>query len=117
MYLDDEIDFEHNSPVNWRELTPDQPDIIDLNSVEEIKSCAEQGDSKAQHYLAVLYTQGTVLTQNFSPLMTVFEFQSGSTSAMRSLAFLYKQGRGVNACDRKCFEWCSKAAMRAMLRQ
>ena len=66
MYLDDEIDFDHNSPVNWRELTPDQLDIIDLNSVEEIKSCAEQGDSKAQHYLAVLYTQGTVLTQDFS---------------------------------------------------
>ena len=28
---------------------------------------------------------------------------------MRSLAFSTR-GRGVNACDRKCFEWCSKAA-------
>ena len=53
MYLDDEIDFDHNSTVDWRELTADQLDIIDLNSVEDIKSCAEQGDSKAQHYLAV----------------------------------------------------------------
>ena len=92
MIYDDDIDFERNSSLNWRELSPDQLEIIDLQSVEEIKSCAQKGDSKAQHYLSVLYTQGTVLNQDFK---LAYEWcmrsaDQGSTSAMRSLAFLYK---------------------------
>ena len=55
MFLDDEIDFGQNTTLDWRELTADQLDIIDLQSVEDIKSCAQGGDSKAQHYLSVLY--------------------------------------------------------------
>ena len=30
-------------PLDWRELTADQLDIIDLQSVEDIKSCALGG--------------------------------------------------------------------------
>ena len=94
------------------------PKDIDIG-IEYLRKAAEQGHSKAQYSLGVMYAQGEKVKQDFSKAAEWFSkaaewfskaAEQGNGSAQLKLAYMYQDGEGVPRSYEKFFEWYQKAA-------
>lgn len=73
---------------------------------------AEQGDTKAQFHLGVMYDLGHYVTQNYNFAVSWYlkAAEQGNTNAQYNLALKYQTGQGVVQDDTKAAYWYRKAA-------
>ena len=88
------------------------PSFAENLSLSEIKKAAEQGDASAQFKLAMMYTDGTGVPQDYKQAHNWFikAAEQGNTNAQGSLGSLYSKGQGVRQDDQQALNWYTKAA-------
>ena len=102
--------------VNCREVSRKQPgEAPDLGqTVEELRSRAEQGDTTAQNTLGMLYHEGDVVLQDYAEAVKWFRLaaEQGNASAQYSLGARYSEGQGVPQDYVQAHKWLNLAASR-----
>ncbi len=84
----------------------------DVRMADSYLRSAQQGDSKAQLYLAALYAQGVGVSQSDSEAFRWFlsAAERGQPQARVVVGELYAVGRGVSRSNLDAYKWASAAA-------
>ena len=79
---------------------------------DDCKKQAEKGDAAAQYNLALMYSEGEGVTQNYKEAVKWFRkaAELGDAAAQYDLAFMYISGTGVTQNNREAVKWYRKAA-------
>lgn len=78
----------------------------------DLRACAERGEVKAQHELALRYDNGKGVEKNASEASRWFlkAAEQGYVDSQYDLGLMYLDGRGVEQSDSAAFTWLKKAA-------
>ena len=73
----------------------------------EMSVLANQGNAMAQHYLAMMYTQGQGVTQDYQEAAkwSRLSAEQGLEMAQAGLGWAYQNGRGVTQDFREAMKW------------
>jgi TPR repeat protein len=76
------------------------------------KPLAEQGNSRAQYNLGLLYEQGLGVAQHLRTAMALYRAaaQQGDADAQYNLGLMYAEGKSVFKNRKRAAEWWQKAA-------
>ena len=78
----------------------------------KVQKAAEQGDSKAQYNLGLMYAAGRGVPKDEPKAVEWWQkaAEQGNTEAQYCLGLMYADGLGVPKDERKAMEWWQKAA-------
>ena len=88
------------------------PDGAPLDSIDQVRQKAEQGDAQAQNDLAKMYFtgRGTAKDESQGLVWRQKAADNGNPDAQGDLAEMYFTGRGVAKDERQALVWWQKAA-------
>ena len=77
-----------------------------------LRPLAEQGNARAQNYLAFMYDLGQGVTQDYAAAVSWYRkaAEQGNANAQNNLGLTYEKGRGVTRDYAKAVSWYRKAA-------
>jgi len=80
--------------------------------LEDLRTCAEQGNTSAQNNLGNMYSNGRGVPQDYAEAVrwSRLAAEQGNTSAQNRLGFMYGEGRGVPEDDAEAVRWYRLAA-------
>jgi len=86
--------------------------------VERNRMAADQGDSKAQYKLGLMYDAGQGVSQDFEIAVEWYQLaaEQGSATAQNNLGGMYETGQGVLQDDKAAFFWYQQAAEQGNLK-
>jgi len=89
--------------------------VIVGQTVEELRSRAEQGDASAQSYLGMKYDYGQGVPQDYAEAVKWYRLaaEQGDAFAQFNLALMYDLGEGVPQDYARAHKWFNLAASRA----
>ncbi len=81
------------------------------NNLDEYQKLAQQGDTKTQYNLGVMYKYGQGVHQNYKQALYWFQKagEQGHTEAQYNLGMMYKKGQGVHQNYKQALYWFQKA--------
>ena len=83
--------------------------------LEDILSCAEQGDADAQYFLGFMYANGDGVPEDDAEAVRMFRLaaEQGYAASQYNLGVMYRNGRGVPQDDVLAYMWYNLAAAQA----
>jgi hypothetical protein len=100
------------TPSNQQSETPQPFASLSYNdSIELIRNAAEQGDARAQHWLAFRYINGEGVPEDYSKAAMWLSkaAEQGFVESQIHLGFAYLEGMGLPRAYSKAVIWLSKA--------
>ena len=87
-------------------------DISPSSALEDVRTCAEQGDAGAQYNLGYMYTRGGDLPEDYAEAVRWYRLaaEQGFAPAQNDLGVMYDNGNGVPENDVEAVRWYRLAA-------
>jgi TPR repeat protein len=92
-------------------------DISPSSALEDVRTCAEQGDAGAQYNLGYMYTRGGDLPEDYAEAVRWYRLaaEQGFAPAQNDLGVMYDNGNGVPENDVEAVRWYRLAAEQGVM--